>query len=305
MNLKQMEVFLAVAETNSFSRGAEKTFLTQSTVSQHISALEDEFAMKLIDRTSKGAFLTEGGKLLLDHVRQILSGVEETNAAIRRYKGLERIVLRIGGSNIPASYIIPRFLPVFLERHEDAVVHLVQGDSMEVVGKLKNEEIELAFTGASFKDDAVDFRPLGSDSIVLVTHPDHKWRNRRSISINELRDEHFVFREEGSGTQRAVSAALAAAGLDPASLRVRARLGSNEAVKQAVGSGLGISFLSQISVGDACSKGELCPVKIKGFAISRNFYIASRSGRELSPPAREFSEKIAEWLRDTTGKDSV
>ncbi len=298
MNLKQMEVFLAVAETNSFSRGAERTFLTQSTVSQHISALESEFAMKLIDRTSKGAFLTEGGKLLLDHVRKVLSGIDETNAAMRRYKGLEGIVLRIGGSNIPASYIIPRFLPVFLRTHGDAVVHLVQGDSAEVIGKLKNEEIELAFTGASFKDDAVDFSPLGSDSIVLVANPDHRWRNRRTVSMDELKNEDFVFREEGSGTQRAVCSALAAAGVDPASLRVRARLGSNEAVKQAVASGLGISFLSQNSVEEACSKGELRQVKIRGFEISRNFYAASRSGRELSPPAREFSEKIAQWLQD-------
>jgi DNA-binding transcriptional LysR family regulator len=299
MNLKQMEVFLAVAETNSFSRGAERTFLTQSTVSQHISALENEFGIKLLDRTGKGAYPTEAGKIFINHVRQILAGISEANAVMLRYKGLEQVVLRIGGSNIPGNYLIPRFLPLFLKMHEDAEVHLIQGDSREVLRKLKDEEIELAFTGTLFSDDTIDFKPLASDNIILVVYPNHKWTKRGEISIEELRDESFVFREEGSGTQGAVCAALANDGINPSSLNVRARLGSNEAVKQAVSYGLGISFLSELSIGEACLRGELFPVKINGFAISRNFYIAARSGRELSPAAKEFSNKISDWLRQS------
>ncbi len=298
MNLKQMEVFLAVTETNSFSRGAERTFLTQSTVSQHVSALENEFGIRLLDRTGKGAYPTEAGKLLMDHVRRILAGIREAHAAIRRHRGMEQVVLRIGGSNIPGSYLIPRFLPLFLKAHGDAEVHLFQGDSREVLAKLKNEEIELAFTGTLLDDDTIDFRPMGSDNIILFVHPDHKWSKTGEISVDELKHESFVVREEGSGTHGAVCAALADAGVDPASLQVRARLGSNEAVKQAVGYGLGISFLSELSVGEACLRGELFPVKIKGLTISRNFYIAARNGRELSPAAKEFSDKISEWVRE-------
>ncbi len=299
MNLKQLEVFLAVAETNSFTRGAERTFLTQSTVSQHISSLENEFGIKLIDRTGRGAYPTEAGKIFINHARQILSGIDEVNAAMQRYKGIEQIILRIGGSNIPGTYIIPRFLPLFRKMHADAEVHLIQGDSSEILGKLKGEEIELAFIGTLFVDDRVDFKPLGSDNIVLVVHPNHKWRERGEISIGELRNESFVFREEGSGTHGAVCTALANAGLDPSALNVKARLGSNEAVKQAVGYGLGISFLSELSVGEACLRGEMFPVKIRNFAISRNFYIASRSGRELSPAASEFSNHIAQWFQQS------
>ena len=77
MNLKQLEVFLAVAESGSFSKGAEATFITQSTVSQHISALESEFGLKLFDRTGKGAFLTAAGKLLLKHARSISDEARE------------------------------------------------------------------------------------------------------------------------------------------------------------------------------------------------------------------------------------
>src|ERR1700686_2521871 len=116
MNLKQLEIFLAVAETGSFSRGAEATFITQSTVSQHISSLESDFGIRLLDRTGKGALLTEGGKVLFQHARQVIADVQAINQAIQRFKGVEDTDLRIGGSNIPANYMIPELLPILIER---------------------------------------------------------------------------------------------------------------------------------------------------------------------------------------------
>ncbi len=111
MNLKQLEVFLAVAETGSFTRGAEKSFLTQSTVSQHISSLENEFGIPLLDRTGKGVMLTEAGSILFYHASKILAGTHELANAMQRFKGMEKVVLRIGASNIPGTYLIPLFLP--------------------------------------------------------------------------------------------------------------------------------------------------------------------------------------------------
>src|SRR5512139_457275 len=115
MNLKQLEVFLAVAESGSFSRAAEMSFLTQSTVSQHISSLEIEFDLKLFDRTGKGAMLTEAGKLLLLHANRLAAEARDIRVSLNRFKGLEKALLRIGGSNIPGSYMIPDFLPLFLQ----------------------------------------------------------------------------------------------------------------------------------------------------------------------------------------------
>jgi len=117
MNLKQIEVFLAVAESGSFSKGAEATFITQSTVSQHISALESEFGLKLFDRTGKGTFPTAAGKLLLKHARSIADEAREIPVIMNRFKGLENAILSIGGSNIPSSYIIPDLLARFHRDH--------------------------------------------------------------------------------------------------------------------------------------------------------------------------------------------
>jgi DNA-binding transcriptional LysR family regulator len=298
MNLKQLEVFVAVAETRSFTQGAEKSYLTQSTVSQHISSLENEFGIRLLDRTGKGVYLTEGGKILYDLSRRILAGTQEMTTAIQRYKGLEQAVLRIGGSNIPGIYMIPRFLPLYHEMHPGVSVHAVQGDSQEILERLKNNEIEIGFLGCLYNDEAVQFQQIAQDNIILVVDKNHTWKDEQDISLEELSEASFVFREVGSGTQGTVSAALTHAGVNPERLRVTARLGSNEAVKQAVCRGVGVSFLSELSVRNECERSELFPVKVRELTITRSFFCAYRRGRELSPAGRSFLDYIVKWFHD-------
>ncbi|HTG81915.1 MAG TPA: selenium metabolism-associated LysR family transcriptional regulator [Geobacteraceae bacterium] len=294
MNLKQLEIFLAVAETGSFSRGAEATFITQSTASQHISSLESDFGVRLLDRTGRGALLTEGGKVLFQHARQVIDDVQAIHQAMRRFKGAEDVELRIGGSNIPANYMIPELLPVLLERFPTLRLTLIQGDSRDILEKLAREEIELGVVGSRFDEEGFEFAPLGRDEISLVVNRRHPWNGRKSVELAELEGEPLVLREPGSGTGRTVNEALAKAGLPPQTLKVTAHLGSNEAVKHAVASGLGSSFVSLLSVGKEIEREELVPVKVKGLTISRRFYLASRAGRELSPAAKAFAKVLGE-----------
>ena len=294
MNLKQLEIFLAVAETGSFSRGAEATFITQSTASQHISSLESDFGVRLLDRTGRGALLTEGGKVLFQHARQVIDDVQAIHQAMRRFKGVEDVELRIGGSNIPANYMIPELLPVLLELFPTLRLTLIQGDSRDILEKLAREEIELGVVGSRFDEEGFEFAPLGRDEISLVVNRRHPWNGRKSVELAELEGEPLVLREPGSGTGRTVNEALAKAGLPPQTLKVTAHLGSNEAVKHAVASGLGSSFVSLLSVGKEIEREELVPVKVKGLTISRRFYLASRAGRELSPAAKAFAKVLGE-----------
>lgn len=294
MNLKQLEIFLAVAETGSFSKGAEATFITQSTVSQHISSLESAFGVRLLDRTGKGALLTEGGKVLVHHAQQVIADIQAINQAMRRFNGIEDTDLKIGGSNIPANYMIPELLPILLERFPKLRLTLIQGDSRDILEKLGREEIELGIVGSMFDDDEFDFAPLGRDEISLVVNQRHPWNGRKSVEMAELMNEPLVLREPGSGTGKTVTEALVKAGVSPQELKVTAYLGSNESVKQAVINGLGVSFVSEISVRKELEREELAVVKVKGLKISRHFYLASRAGRELSPAAKAFAKVIGE-----------
>lgn len=290
MNLKQLEVFVKVAETGSFSKGAEETFITQSTVSQHISALENEFGMRLLDRTGKGALPTEGGKLLLERARRLLEYAREIPVAMARFKGIEEAALNIAGSSIPGEYIIPAALPVMIERFPGVTMVLLQGDSREVLEKVMSEEVELGVVGGRFSEESLDFAPFAKDELVLIAAANHRWAGAGGIAIGELMEEPFVMREMGSGTGKASANALQKAGISPGKLRVAAHLGSNEGVKRAVLSGIGVSFVSAISVQRELEQGALVQIPVENVFISREFYIATRKGRELSPAAGVFAE---------------
>jgi len=289
MNLKQLEVFVAVAETGSFSKGAEASFITQSTVSQHISALEQELGVKLLDRTGRGALLTPGGSILLQHARRVLSATSEIERAMNRFKGVEEAALTIGGSNVPANYMIPDALPLIRARFPGLTVTLLQGDSRDVIDMLCREEVEVGIIGSRFDEEGCAFTPLGGDEIRLVAGKSHPWHRKKAIELSELAEGEFILREPGSGTARTVADALARAGFSPERLRVGAILGSNEAVKHAVIGGMGVAFLSDIAVGKELERKELVEIKVKGLTISRRFYLVTRAGRELSPAARAFA----------------
>lgn len=294
MNLKQLEVFLAVAESGSFSRGAEASYLTQSTVSQHISALEAELEMRLLDRTPRGAQLTEAGKLLFLHAQRIAQELRETRSAIARFKGIEDVSLTVGASSIPGIYLLPRLLPALRRQYPGLRLTVCQGDSREITDRVIREEIEMGVVGSRFASDAVDFTPVGSDRIILVAGKGHPWFGQPVVPLDALRSQGFIIREPGSGTGRAVDAALAAVGIGPGDLQVVVRLGSNEAIKIAVAAGLGISFVPAISVRRELEQGELRAVEISGLEIGREFFLVNRTGRELSPAASAFARMVRE-----------
>ncbi|HJV64260.1 MAG TPA: selenium metabolism-associated LysR family transcriptional regulator [Geomonas sp.] len=294
MNLKQLEVFIKVAETGSFSKGAEATFITQSTVSQHISALEEEFGLKLLDRTGRGALLTEGGKLLLERAKRLVDYAHEIPAAIARFKGLEEVKLKVAGSSIPGEYMIPAALPLLGSRFPGLSITLLQADSQGVVEKLLTEEVEVGVVGGSFPEDGVDLVPFATDELVLIAPGGHRWSGAASVAAGELSGESFVLRETGSGTGKASAEAMRKAGIDPSGIRVAAHLGSNEAVKRAVMAGIGISFISHLSVQRELAQGALIAVPLEDVRIRREFYLASRRGRELSPAAAGFCSVMKE-----------
>jgi len=294
MNLKQLEVFIAVAESGSFSRAAEITFLTQSTVSQHVSSLESEFDLKLLDRTGKGALLTEAGKILLLHARRVAAEARDLPLALNRFRGLEQVVLKVGGSNIPACYMIPESIQCFREQHPGVIIRLFQGDSRETLERLKREEVEFALVGNRFEDKGFVYTPLLQDKISLVVPADHLWAGKDYILPEDLIAEPLIFREPGSGTDRSFRDELTNAGYAPEQLKVSMHLGSNEAVKQAILNGAGISFLSEMSVKKECEREELYVVNVKGLAIFRYFFLVTHQGRELSPAAEAFTACILE-----------
>jgi len=141
MNLHHLKLFVAIAETGSFSQAAERMSLTQSTISQHLAHLEQEIDTRLLDRTSKGAVLTAAGKLFLKHARRVLGEQENLLQAMAGFRGLKQADLAIGASNIPANYLIPELLKSLSENHPGITLNMRTGDSWEILNSLLAAEI--------------------------------------------------------------------------------------------------------------------------------------------------------------------
>ena len=304
MNLRQLEVFVSVVESGSFSRGAEAASLTQSTVSQHIAALESEVELRLLDRTGQGVLLTSAGELFLQHARQVLSEAVALRQAMAGYRGLQQIGLIVGASNIPANYLIPAILPRLAAEHPGIALTMQTGDSSEMLVSLLADNVELAVVGNRSDDRRVEYLPLTSDLLVLAVSSAHPWSRCPAITLDDLAARPIIVRESGSGSDQALQQALQQAGFDPSRLQVAVRLGSNEAVRQALVGGFGAAFLSEISIRQELKRRELVKVPVSGFAVQRQFWLVTRRRRTLSPAARAFAALMQEHFAVTaTGED--
>lgn len=298
MNIKQLEVLVAIAESGSFSKGAEATCITQSTASQHIAALELSAGVKLLDRTGRGAVPTEAGKTLLISAKQVLAALRNTEQAMRRFRRGEHVELRVAGSSIPGTYLLPEVVVALRKQAPGITVCAEIRDSNEALILLKEESVELAIVGVVPEDRFFESEVVGSDTVRLVVKQGHHWGEQRRIALAELKSEFLVAREQGSGTGRAVAALLRSAGVSEKELKIGAVFSSSEAVKQAVLAGCGPAFLSEFAVAGELANGELTAVDVDDIDLKRSFSLVWRRGRSLSPAAEMFRAALREKMQE-------
>ena len=288
MDLRQLEIFVKVAELGSFSRAADSLFLTQPTVSEHIRTLEDELGVRLLDRLGRGAAVTKGGALLLTYAQRMLALSREARQAMESFQGRMSGELLVGASTIPGEYILPALIGRFKEKFPDIAITLLIGGSRAVIDWVMEGRAEIGVVGARSTHRSVEVRELFPDDIVLIVGAGHPWQGRKQVTLEELRAEPLLLRERGSGTRSALESALEAAGVDLAVCRVVGEMGSTQAIKQAVKASVGVSLLSRRAVEEECRAGSLFSLRVKDLKISRAFYLATHRERSRSPLAEAF-----------------
>jgi DNA-binding transcriptional LysR family regulator len=288
VDLRQLEIFVKVAERGSFSKAAEALFLTQPTVSEHVRALEDELGLRLLDRLGRGATLTRAGQLLSSYAIRMLALSREARQAMDSFQGRLSGELIIGASTIPGEYVLPAFVGRFKDKYPDISITLLIGDSQAVIDWVADGRAELGMAGARIAHRGVDYKELMPDEVVVIVPAAHPWHGRKQITVDELRGEPLLLRERGSGTRAALEAALGDAGLDLDSFRVVGEMGSTQAIKQAVKAGVGISLVSRRAVEEECKSGLIWCVRVKDFKVTRSFYLVTHKERSRSPIAEAF-----------------
>ena len=288
MDLRQLEIFAKVAELGSFSRAAQALFLTQPTVSEHIRTLEDELGVRLLDRLGRGAAVTKGGALLLGYAQRMLALAREARQAMESFQGRMSGDLLVGASTIPGEYILPALIGRFKEKFPDIAITLLVGGSQAVSDWVLEGRAELGVVGARPGHRALDHRELLPDDIALIVSAGHPWQGRKEITLEELRAEPLLLREQGSGTRAALERALEAAGTDLGAFRIVGEMGSTQAIKQAVKAGVGVSLLSRRAVDEECRAGTVWCLRVAGLQIDRAFYLVTHRERSRSPLAEAF-----------------
>jgi DNA-binding transcriptional LysR family regulator len=283
MTLEQLKVFVAVAEREHITQAARELNLAQSAASNTVSALEEEFHVKLFDRVGRRIELTAAGRLLLDEARGILARAAMARHKMSELSGLVRGTLHVHASQTIASYWLPPRLMKYRERYPLVEVQMAISNSDAVVRALLEGTTELGFIERTIENPAIVTQQVARDQLVLVVSADHPWAERRDITAADFGDTHWVIRETGSGTRAQFEAALEANGLHLRDLTVALELGSNEAVRAAVESGSAAAIISASAAAPGIEAGLLALVPFP--LPERSFLVARHKDRSLGRSA--------------------
>jgi len=300
MDLWQLKVFTSVVKEKSFSRAGETIFLSQPTVSSHIKDLETHFGCRLIDRLGKEAVPTKAGELLHGHAKKMLHLQEETEVALSHFLGHARGHLIIGGSTIPAGYIIPRIIGPFNRQYPEISLSVLTRDSARIIDKVLKGDAEVGVVGARAKAPQIEQEKILRDDMKLIVPAGHPWAGLEKINHTQLTTVPFLARAEGSGTWKAITRSMKKAGMHPDQLTIIATLGSTAAVIQAILSHAGVSILSPIAVADEIRHKRLFAIEIEGLDLTRHFFLTTHVRRTCSPLAQLFIQFIKGWYNIPT-----
>lgn len=283
-DLRQLEIFRRVVELKSFSRAAEKVFLAQASVSERIAGLERLVGIRLLNRLGRQVVPTRAGELLYKHAVLLLDMKETATLEMENFLGLKRGVIRVGGSTIPGEYILPGVIGKFHEKFPGISVTITISDTSDIEKRVIGGELELGIVGSRSSNRILQVRRIWRDELVLAVSREHPWAAKRAVLPEELTGQPFILRERGSGTLRTAQEYLEKmnpAGTD--ALHVVARFGSSTAVKEGIKAGVGVSIISSRAIKTELETGLLKAIRIKGFPMSRSFYLIRDKRRIASP----------------------
>ena len=282
--LHQLQILGAIARYGSFTRAAAALELTQPTVSQQIKRLTQTIGMPLFEQLGKQIYLTAAGQEVLGASAMISEKFAELEIAIDELRGLKQRRIDLVASTT-AKYFVPRLLGTFRRKHPDIELALHITNQEGVLARLARNQDDLYFTGRPPSDLEIELRPILENPLVVVAPSNHPLAGKTNIAIKELATEPFIFREAGSGTRSVVEHFLAE---NRVAVDVAIELSSNEAIKQAIAGGLGISVLSQHSLDLETQNGLLTILNVEGFPIQRHWYVIYPTGKQLSVAAQTF-----------------
>ena len=253
MNLKQLEAFVQVSESGSFSKAAKELFLTQPTISAHISSREKELNVRLFIRNTKEVSLSDDGKDLYRYAKQITDLEKAIEERFYMDSDDGKHFITIAASTIPAQYLLPKVLMCYRERYPKEQIKIMETDSSEVVTQVVDHMVDVGFTGTVLEKKHCKYIPFYKDELAVITPDTPEYRilkEQNRDDIDWIKRKPLILREEGSGTRKEAEKQLKNAGISMEALDIVASIANQETIKKSVKQGMGITVLSRLAAED-------------------------------------------------------
>ncbi|NCJ06068.1 LysR family transcriptional regulator [Synechococcales cyanobacterium C] len=299
----QLKVFEVTARRGSFTRAAEELFLTQPTVSIQMKQLTKAVGLPLFEQVGKRLFLTDAGQELLATCQDIFERLDQFDMTIADLQGLKKGQLRLCVIST-AKYVIPRLLGPFCRQYPGIEVSLSVTNHEQVLERLRENLDDLYIPSQAPEHLDVNCFAFMDNPLVVLASRQHPLAQKVNIPIAQLNGEDFIMRESGSGTRQAVEQLFERHNV---AVNMRLELGSNEAIKQAVAGGLGISVLSRHCLALEGFSGQVITLDVEEFPIRRHWHVVYPKGKQLSVVAQTFFEYLQtqgkQVLAETANQD--
>ncbi|MBI3452975.1 MAG: LysR family transcriptional regulator [Rhodospirillales bacterium] len=284
---RQLRAFDAIVRHGSFSRAAEEMHLTQPTLSMQVKKISNAVGLPLFEQIGKKIYLTDAGRVVHELCQDVFASVARFEMGVADLKGLKTGGLRLAAVTT-AEFFLLRLLGPFCNRHPGVDVSLEILNRERMLERLRANADDIYVFGQPPLDFDIEAIRFLENPLVVIGPKGHRLAGARNVPLAQLLGEPLLMREHGSGTRTAIEQFFAETAARP---KVKMELGSNEAIKQAIIGGLGVSILSRHTIEDTAG---LVEIDVEGFPLVRHWYVVRPAGKKMSVVARAFCGYLAE-----------
>lgn len=286
MEFNQIETFINVAKFKSFSKAADSVFLSQPSISSHISSLEKELNVQVFNRTSKEVFLTSAGESFLKYAIDILNIRDKAMCNLVDFNKRISGKLSLSASTTSCNTLLPSLIKDFHQQYPDVLFHISEKSSDKIIEDIIKFDCEMGFVGKLINDERIKTYNIIEDDLVIISPLDFNFPD--IIDIDFLLKYKLVLKERGSATRKTFEDILNKQGIDLSNIDVHFQMNNLDTLYQFVKNGLGISIVSKNTFKNYISLGFIKESYIKNISLKRYIYLAISSKRTLTPTANAF-----------------
>ncbi len=285
MQIESLKVFCDLAETESFTKAAQINSVTQSAVSQQISALERAFKSLLIERSKKKFRLTREGQVLYEYSKQIIQTYESLHSKLQELKDIISWTIRVATIYSIGLHDLPPYVKRFMKSYPTVNIHVEYRRANQVYDDVFSNVVDLGLVAYPVKDPKLEIIPLRKEPLVLICHPQHPFAKQKSIKLKSLAGQKIIGFEPDIPTRKALDKILREYGVE---IKHVMEFDNVETVKRAVEIDAGISIVPQGTITQEINKNTLAAVQIEDGEFYRPLAAIYKKNKVLSPAMKQF-----------------